>query len=209
MNCAYHAERPITGVCSTCGRPICDDCLVSLSGHAYCKACLEARVRRPSREIHGFIRFVLSAFPGLGHLYMGLFQRGMQLMIGAIGGSFILGLLIPAVMGFFIAGMVFFSIFDAREIHLRMQQGLEVEDRGIVETKGVRVDWSNRYVGYALVAIGALALYNTFIDHALALIVSRSVLYTIKSTVRGMTIGGLAIAAGFWLLQRNTHNDTR
>jgi hypothetical protein len=106
-------------------------------------------------------------------------------------------------MGLLITAMIFYSIFDAREIHLRLAQGLEVEDKGIVDTRTWRFDWNNRYVGYALVAIGVLALFNTFVDDALRLLVDMRLYQQAASAIRGMMMGAMAIAAGFWLLRRN------
>lgn len=203
MNCAYHPDGLVEGVCSMCGRPICDQCVVNLSGQIYCKSCLEARVQRPRRDINGGARFILSIVPGLGHLYMGLFQRGFQFLVGTVCGATLLGIIFPPFTGLLIPAMIFYSIFDAREIHLRMAQGLEVEDKGIVDVRTWRFDWNNRYIGYALVAIGALVLFNTFVEDALLLLVGRQFYSEAASAIRGMAMGALAIGAGFWLLRRN------
>jgi hypothetical protein len=209
MNCAYHADRLVQGVCSTCGRPVCEECLVNLNGNVYCRPCLEARVGRPGRDIRGGARFILSIVPGLGHLYMGLFQRGFQFLVGTVLGAFIIGMLFAPMIGFWIPGMIFFSIFDAREVHLRIAQGLEVEDKGIVDTRTWRFDWNNRYVGYALVAIGALALYNSLVEDALRVFLDPNVYYQVARAIRGVTMGVLAIGAGLWLLRRNLGDSSR
>jgi hypothetical protein len=203
VNCVFHADRVVEGMCNMCGRPICDECIVSLNGQIYCKSCLEARVQRPRRDINGGARFLLSLVPGLGHLYMGLFQRGLQFMVGTVGGAILLGMLFPAFIGLLIPAMIFYSIFDAREIHLQMAQGLEVADKGIVDIRTWRFDWNNRYIGYALVVVGVLALFNTFIDDALRLLVDMQFYQQAANAIRGMMMGALAIAAGFWLLRRN------
>ncbi|MDB4897974.1 MAG: hypothetical protein JWN15_4236, partial [Firmicutes bacterium] len=112
MNCVFHADRVVEGMCNMCGRPICDECIVSLNGQIYCKSCLETRVQRPRRDINGGLRFLLSLVPGVGHLYMGLFQRGLQFMVGTVGGAILLGMLFPAFIGLLIPAMIFYSIFD-------------------------------------------------------------------------------------------------
>jgi hypothetical protein len=203
MNCAYHADRPVQGVCHACGRPICDQCLVDLGGQVYCKACLEARVRQPAREINGFVRLVLSAFPGLGHLYMGLLTRGFQIMIGGIAGLIVIGALVPPLLGVLIPGLIFFSVFDAREAHLRLRQGLEVEDREVVNLSQLKLRWNPRYVGWALIIIGAASLYETLLDDVLGVLIRDwQIRYQLVSAIRGATLGVLGIGAGLWLLRR-------
>lgn len=205
MNCAYHADREVQGICSRCGRPICADCLVDLGGQVHCKTCLEALVRKPPREVNGTLRFVLSAVPGLGHLYMGLFNRGVQLMVGTVIGSFLLNMLLTnsPIPFFFGLGMVFFSIFDAREAYLRIQQGLEVEDKGFVDLNTWKRQWDPKYVGYALIGVGGLALYNTLLQDGLRLLFGRNQLYyDILRTINGAVLGGLAILTGLYMLRK-------
>lgn len=205
MNCAYHSDREVQGVCSTCGRPICDECLVSLNGQIHCKACLAARVHKPPRDVRGGVRFILSLCPGLGHLYLGLFNRGLQFL-----AAFFLGITITSfvridpIPGLFIAALVFFSVFDAREAHLRMEQGLEVEDKGFIDTKTWKLEWSSRYVGYGLVGIGVLALYRVLMDDLLRVFFTNWETYNrMVNAVNGGVVGVLAILGGLWLLGRN------
>jgi hypothetical protein len=200
-------DRPVQGICSKCGRPICDDCILEINGQVYCKPCMEVQVKRPTRDINGSARFFLSIFPGLGHLYMGLFQRGLQLVIAFIGGWFILGTLFDPLLGFFIPAMIFFSIFDAREAYIRQSQGLEVEDKGFVDTKTLKLEWNNRWIGYLLVGVGVLALFNVLMNDMLRFIIVDPYRYAqLVQAIRGSFAGLLAIGGGLWLLRRNTHN---
>lgn len=207
MNCAYHMDRPVQGICSKCGRPICDDCTLEINGQVYCKPCMEVQVKRPARDVTGSTRFFLSIFPGLGHLYMGLFQRGFQMLVAFIGGWFVLAFLFEPLLGFFIPAMVFFSIFDAREAYIRQAQGLEVEDKVFVDTKTLKLEWNNRWIGYALVGVGALALFNVLTNDLLRLAFPNYSDYVhVVQMFRGSLVGILAIGGGLWLLRRNTHN---
>ncbi|MEW8978751.1 MAG: hypothetical protein AB2385_10125 [Symbiobacterium sp.] len=198
MSCAYHPDREVRGICSSCGRPVCAECLVELSGRPYCKTCLTARMERPAREINGFVRFVLSIAPGVGHLYMGLFNRGLQFFVGTLVGGAILGLVFPGLLALYIPGAIFFSIFDAREIHLRIRQGLDVEDRGFVDVRALLAHWNQRQVGIALIAIGALALWRVLTVDLLRMLG----LYHVQRFVNGLALGVLALGAGIWLLWR-------
>lgn len=208
MNCAYHRDQPVQGVCSTCGRPICEHCLVDLSGQVHCKACLQARMAKPARDVNGFARFVLSIAPGVGHLYMGLIQRGLQFLVGGIGLAILVGMLFPPFLGLYIPALIFFSIFDAREAHLRMEQGLEVEDKGFVDVQNFKPNWNPKYVGYGLIALGAIALWNTVLNDILKLLFwNTRLLFEITNAVRGSTMGVLAIAAGIWMLRTQTRKE--
>lgn len=203
MNCAYHHDREVQGICSSCGRPICADCLVDLNGQPYCKQCLAARVQRPAREINGFTRFVLSVAPGVGHLYMGLINRGLQFFMGTILGGIILGMVFPGLLGLYIPAAIFFSIFDAREVHMRLAQGLEVQDKGFVDLKTIPLEWNQQHIAYGLIALGGIALWRVFMTDLLELIFDDH-WYQVRETVNGITLGALAILAGVWLLKRNS-----
>lgn len=205
MNCAYHSERPVQGICSKCGRPICDTCILEVNGQVFCKPCMEVGVKRPApRNTSGNARFFLSIFPGLGHLYMGLFNRGMQMLVAFIAGCFILGSLLDDLVGFFVAAMIFFSIFDAREAYIRQEQGLEVEDKGFVDIKHLKLEWNARWIGYILIGIGVIALFNVMVDDVLRVIFRNSqVYYEVVRAIKGSIAGLLAIAGGVYLLRRN------
>lgn len=206
MNCAYHSDREVQGICSTCGRPICQDCMVDLSGQVHCKKCIEVRMRKPARDVNGNIRFALSIVPGLGHLYMGLFNRGVQLGAATVLGAALLEMImVDHLTPFYIFAMIFFSIFDAREAYLRLEQGLEVEDKGFVDLKTWKLEWNSRYVGYGLMGLGALALYNTLMRDFLRLLFGRTQFYyDLVSTLNGVILGAAAVAVGLYLLRRDT-----
>lgn len=204
MNCAYHADQAVQGICSTCGRPICESCLVDLRGQVHCKACLEARMHKPAREVVSFFRFVFSACPGLGHLYMGMMQRGFQMMVGGVLGGILIGMVFPPLLGLYIPALIFFSIFDAREAHLRLLQGLEVEDKGFVDLKNWKGTWNPRYVGYGLIGIGILAFYNVIVNDLLYMLFRNSQMYYhLVEAANGSFLGLLAIGAGLWMLRKN------
>lgn len=40
MYCVNHADKPAAGVCVSCGKFFCDDCLVEANGKNYCKTCI-------------------------------------------------------------------------------------------------------------------------------------------------------------------------
>jgi hypothetical protein len=159
-------------------------------------------MQQPARDINGFVRFVLSIAPGVGHLYMGLFNRGMQFFMGTLIGGMVLGMVFPSLLGLYIPAAIFFSVFDAREIHLRLSQGLEVEDRGFVDIRAVPIQWSQRQLGIALIVLGALALWRVLTIDLLQMLG----LYHVHRFINGLTLGALALGSGVWLLLRQPGN---
>ena len=161
MSCAYHPEREVRGICSNCGRPVSAECLVDLNGQPLCEATrLAARMQQPVRAISGFVRFVLSIAPGVGHFYMGFFNRGMQFFLVTLVGGHDPQPGVPRSAGPVHSGHDLFSIFDAREIHLRLSQGLEVEDRGFFDIRALPQQFGQRHTGIALIVLGTLALWR-------------------------------------------------
>jgi hypothetical protein len=41
MKCYYHPKEDAIAVCKACGKGVCHDCLVTVSGDSYCKQCVE------------------------------------------------------------------------------------------------------------------------------------------------------------------------
>jgi len=174
---------------------------VDLNGQPYCKTCLAARVQGPGREINGFARFLLSIAPGIGHLYMGFFNRGMQFFLGTVIGGILLGMVFPGLLGLYIPAAIFFSIFDAREIHLRLSQGLDVEDRGFVDIKAVPFQWNQRHLAIGLIAVGGLSLWRVLMTDLLEWLFGQD----LQRVLSGVTFGLLAVGLGIWLLARQSH----
>jgi len=204
MSCAFHPERTGLEVCSACGRRICSECGIQLNDELLCRACIEERIEPPERTISGPLRLFLSLVPGLGHLYMGLFQRGLQLLGGTVLGAILLFLLMPVLNVLFVPAMVFFSLFDAREMHLRLLQDHEVADQGLVDLGALRDRWNSRCTAYVLIGGGALALYNVVVLHLIPLLFPANA-RLVAEVVRGITLGLAALISGILLLRRGEH----
>ena len=41
MNCDYHPDREVVGMCVSCGKPICVECKVILKDKIYCNQCID------------------------------------------------------------------------------------------------------------------------------------------------------------------------
>ena len=120
-------------------------------------------VARKSPALAGF----LSAFPGLGHLYLGLYPRAF-----AVGGAFILGIMMTSHGGpgeFFgplIAFVWFFGIIDAVRQANAINRG-EVAAEGFAPEQQLRkaaagtggLTW-----GVILVGLGSLLLIDRYFE---------------------------------------------
>ncbi len=211
MTSENQSASEIQGICSSCGRPIIGEGIVEVNDQQVCKGCLEARFRKPTRKILGLMRFALSAVPGLGHLYMGMFTRGIQFAaITILGSVFLNALFFDSEFALLLVfGMVFLSIFDAREMHLRIEQGLHVEDKGLIDLKTFRLDmaWNSKYVGYGLVGVGGIVLYNTVVRDILRLLVPYQVYVNVMRSANGLMVSILTIGLGLYLLRRGIGNS--
>lgn len=56
MECCIHPDREAQGICVTCGKPYCTDCLVKLDEKNYCKDCLKKKIETesPSSPVRPF-----------------------------------------------------------------------------------------------------------------------------------------------------------
>ncbi len=120
-------------------------------------------VERKSPALAGFLSF----FPGLGHLYLGLYPRAF-----AVGGAFILGIMMTSHGGpgeFFgplIAFVWFFAIIDAVRQAKAINRG-QLAEAGFAGEQQIRraaagtggLTW-----GVILVGLGSLLLIDRYFD---------------------------------------------
>ena len=89
MKCQIHPENEAVGTCTSCGRPVCQECVVEVKGKNVCRECLASGKGIPSKQgkdpntafllelIGGFLGFL-----GLGNLYVGRTNDGILRLIG-------------------------------------------------------------------------------------------------------------------------------
>lgn len=165
MNCRYHKEEEAKFICDKCKMPICEECATEVRGNKICKSCIDQAVyaERDHVERIGFLSnlvfFFFACIPGAAHMYLGLFRRGMQLMLTAIGGIVLVSY---ANMESFIPLIIiptwFFAFFDAYSARRKMHAGEVVED---AEAYNYRFILNNKKVlGVALVVFGFIGLLN-------------------------------------------------
>jgi hypothetical protein len=104
------------------------------------------------------LAIILSVLPGAGHMYLGLQQRGLQLMAGFLFSFYILDALHLSIFLFLIPILWFYSLFDAMQ---------HVSRHGVVELKDIPIiDWLKNYqkwIGIGLLVLGFYHLLDEFV----------------------------------------------
>lgn len=203
MNCPHHPEKEVVAYCGLCGDSFCEDCLVVLEDKAYCKKCLAAKMKNagevknaviPPGEKSRFWAFVFSVIPGVGYLYLGLMNRGLQTMLLFFGSIFVAGFIgFQEIMALIVPVVMFYSIFDTQQLVKTMNEGIPVEDKQFFDLKKIPLNQS--WLGYALIVVGILAL----MQNVMAVYIPY-LMFPIKRVLPPLIIIGLGVA----ILYRNT-----
>lgn len=110
--------------------------------------------------IRNIIFFCFSLIPGAAQMSMGLFRRGVQLMVTTIGAftlllSFNLEQLIPVIC----MPLWFFSFFDGYNIKKQIDLGKNVEDQEVYNYDLLLKN--KKFLGIAFLALGLIGFLNT------------------------------------------------
>jgi len=106
------------------------------------------------------LALILSCFPGLGHLYLGLYQRAF-----GIFAAFAITIWLSehaGSLGILIAAVVLFGFVDAYRQAQALNLGLTPESEVAVGAKPRAARRGNLGFGVFLLIIGAILLYNQF-----------------------------------------------
>ena len=127
MKCHLHPDRDAVGYCTVCGTGVCAECRREVLGTIRCPAHATAAVpvARPTKS--GFLSgFFSCMFPGLGHLYLGAYSRGLR--FGGIAVALIVVLSMdPGRMSVLFGVSLFFlwafAFFDALQVCHQINDG--------------------------------------------------------------------------------------
>lgn len=204
MKCRNHKEEEAKFICDRCRMPICETCATEVRGNKVCVSCIEHAVYAESDRVQrvGFfnkvIFFIFACMPGAAHMQMGLFKRGMQLMLTFIGGIVLISYSnIESFIPLVVVPTWFFSFFDAYNFRKKILAGERVED---VEAYNYQFIINNKKIlGVALVIFGFIGFLNA-IDSTMNLFGYRvdEFYWAIKRAV----IPCLFVAGGLLLLSR-------
>ena len=191
MNCRYHKGVEAKYVCEKCKQPICEDCMIDVNGRYVCKTCTDRVLFSPNNSkspkksfIQEFLFFCFSLIPGVAHMSMGLFKRGVQLMVTTFGAFVLLiyfnteQLIAVVCLPFW-----FFSFFDGYNIKKERAGGNTVEDE---EVYSYHLFLKNkRLLGVGLLILGLLGFVNTLPSNMLA------------------SVFGIGTESFYWILRRS------
>ncbi|MDQ0655469.1 hypothetical protein QF041_000236 [Paenibacillus sp. W2I17] len=146
---------------------------------------------------------LLSAFPGAGHLYLGLQKRGIQLMFLFLASIYVLDLLHLSVFLFMIPLIWFYSFFDGLQCSSRYGREPLVD-------QPIFKDWARhqRLIGFGIAALGLYYLtIRLVIPQLNELFPNAFMTYEIRSYLNTVIVSLLLIFGGLKLLfgkQRGT-----
>lgn len=88
MNCQIHPKIEAVGTCTSCGRPVCRDCVVEIRDKFVCRECISSgkatpRVQDKDPNTAFLIELIGGFFGllGLGYLYVGRTNDGIWRLI--------------------------------------------------------------------------------------------------------------------------------
>lgn len=171
MNCANHPDVPVAAYCQNCGKPLCSQCVRSISDVIYCENCLAARlgIGGPSGTAYNFsgttsggvnyniggippqgdadlpnpgLAALLGFIPGVGAMYNGQFIKAL---IHVLVFVVLIGITTEhGLFGIFIAAWVFYQVFDAHQTAKARREGMPLPDPFGLNDLGQRLGVPNR-----------------------------------------------------------------
>lgn len=101
MNCFNHPDRPALGICKSCNKGLCQDCLTEVPDGLACKNKCEDRVRIMNLIIESSKKTLSTS---------NLVLKSQRLFLFALGGFFILWGIVLVLSGKIGAGVLPFGI---------------------------------------------------------------------------------------------------
>jgi len=174
MKCHLHPDRDAVGYCVACGKGVCAECRREVAGTIRCPehATTIAAPLMPRQEKSSFLAGLFSFLPGLGHIYLGAYSRGLfiglmfALLIGVEShgaGGF------EPLFGIGIAFVWFFGLFDALRICNAINSGAAIDSfaGGAISAPMIpkpRSRAGNLTWGVILVGLGGLMVADRYVD---------------------------------------------
>ena len=166
------------------------------------------------------LTFICSLIPGAGQMYQGYMKRGLSLVLIFMLPLFV-GYFLPPVIAF-AAVAYMYSFFDSMNLHSRLKETgavtyTEPEDDEFV----VHLDWleqselktlldgRHHLLGWALIAAGVAALYQSLIRPILEAILetmhfegpAANAIWSIMHRLPNLVMAGVLVCGGLWLIR--------
>lgn len=151
-----------------------------------------------------FWTFVLSFFPGVGHMYLGLMKQGVQLMSLFFGIIAIASLLNMEFFCFLLPIIWFYGIFDATEKcnnqYINKNENLELINWIYKGNINYKID--RKLVGYIFMILAGIILLNNIIIPIISTMFGGQYWF-ITSMINNMVLVIIFIWGGYTLIKKN------
>jgi TM2 domain-containing membrane protein YozV len=119
MDCVNHSGVSAAAYCQNCGKALCSGCVRNApGGQIFCEPCWTAWqgvpplfVAPPAGAPHPVLAAFLGLIPGVGAMYNGQFIKGLVHVV--IFAVLVSAAHVYGVFGFFVAGWIFYQVFEA------------------------------------------------------------------------------------------------
>ncbi len=175
---------------------------VAMSNDEGKKAVLLEQLEQQNRKI---IAMVLSIVPGAGHMFLGLQRQGIQLMAIFFFSFFITDWINISIFMALIPIIWFFGLFDALN---KATDEENKDDSDVLFISWLRTDKpfiknANKFLAYALIAIGCFLLFERIVLPEL----ERFISFRIREYINIILLSVLFIAGGVKLLMGSSSTD--
>ncbi|MFA9398460.1 MAG: hypothetical protein ACERKV_09370 [Clostridiaceae bacterium] len=144
------------------------------------------------------LTFILSFLPGLGHLYLGLKNQGLELMGTFLLCIYLIDSLRVGILMIALPLIWFYSFFDAME-KLNSEEPLIDEDISIIKWfkhGDMKFKGKNKIVGIGLILVGCALIFNK----VLMPVVERIIGYGYISYIETSVVAIIFIIGGIYLM---------
>jgi hypothetical protein len=104
-----------------------------------------------------FLTVILSVLPGLGHLYLGWMERGLQFMLSFLLAIFLMDSLDLTIFAYLLPVIWFYSLFDALQ---HFSNGHVAPEPPAIVSPWKWLAEKQRWIGFAMIAIGVIMIIN-------------------------------------------------
>lgn len=135
------------------------------------------------------LTFFLSFFPGVGHLYLGLMNRGLQFLIIFFGTILFSNLFLVNIFNVLLPIIWFYTLFDALQQYNKLAADPEYKDTPLISWNSFT---NNSIFGWILIIIGVLI----FADKILFALLG----YKYYEVIKTIVIAILLVLIGIYLI---------
>lgn len=152
-----------------------------------------------------FFTFFFSLVPGVGHMYLGLMQRGLQFLVTFFGVIFLLVLTNLGELSLFLPVIWFYNLFDALQRYQLIKEAdpdtfnIEKFDQPLVVF--AQKITQQKWFAYGLIALGGYLLLDRAFNYFQILM--RQVFQVYIYDLRSMLVAVALVVIGIILLRSN------